>query len=90
MDFIIELVIELLLEGSIEVSLNKKVSKWIRYLLILFIVTIFMGIILLMFYLGFSLLNKNVLVAILMLIISAFMLISTIVKFKKLYIEKKK
>ena len=90
MDFIIELVIELLLEGSIEVSLNKKVSKWIRYPLILFIVTIFMGIILLMFYLGFSLLNKNVLVAILMLIISAFMLISTIVKFKKLYIEKKK
>ena len=90
MDFIIELVIELLLEGSIEVSLNKKVRKWIRYPLILFIVTIFMGIILLMFYLGFSLLNKNVLVAILMLIISAFMLISTIVKFKKLYIEKKK
>ena len=90
MDFIIELVIELLLEGSIEVSLNKKVSKWIRYPLILFIVTIFMGIILLMFYLGFSLLNKNVLAAILILIISTFMLISAIIKFKKLYIEKKK
>lgn len=89
MDYIIELVIELLLEGSIEISSNKKVSKWIRYPLILFIVTIFIGIILLMFYLGFSLLNKNALVAILILIISLFMLISAIIKFKKLYIEKR-
>ena len=90
MDFIIEFVIELLLEESIEISSNKKVSKWIRYPLILFIVTIFMGIILLIFYLGFSLLNKNMLVAILILIIGVFMLISAIIKFKKLYIEKKK
>lgn len=90
MDFIIELVIELLLEESIEISSNKKVSKWIRYLLILFIVTMFAGIILLIFYLGFSLLNKNMLVAILILIIGVFMLISAIIKFKKLYIEKKK
>ena len=90
MDYIIELVIELLLEGSIEISSNKRVSRWIRYPLIVFIVTIFIGIILLMFYLGFSLLNKNVLVAILILIISLFMLISVIIKFKKLYLEKKK
>ena len=89
MDFILELVIELLLEGSIEISSINKVSKWIRYPLILFIVTLFAGIILLMFYLGFSLLNKNALVAILILIISLFMLISAIVKFKKIYIEKK-
>ena len=59
MDFIIELVIELLLEGSIEISSNKKVSRWIRYPLILFIVTLFAGIILLMLYLSFSLLNKK-------------------------------
>lgn len=90
MDFIIELVIELLLEGSIEISSNKKVSRWIRYPLILFIVTLFAGIILLMLYLSFSLLNKNVLAAILILIISLFMLISAIIKFKKLYLEKKK
>lgn len=90
MDFIIELVIELLLEGSIEISSNKRVSRWIRYPLIVFIVTLFAGIILLVFYLSFSLLNKNVLVAILILIISLFLLISAIIKFKKLYLEKKK
>lgn len=89
MDFIIELVIELLLEGSIEISSNKKVSKWIRYPLILFIVTLFAGIILLMLYLSFSLLNKNALAAILILIISVFMLISAINKLKKIYIEEK-
>ena len=90
MDFIIELVIELLLEGSIEISSNKRVSRWIRYPLIVFIVTLFAGIILLMLYLSFSILNKNVLVVILILIISLFMLISAIIKFKKLYLEKKK
>lgn len=90
MDFIIELVIELLLEGSIEISSNKRVSRWIRYPLIVFIVTLFAGIILLMLYLSFSLLNKNVLVAILILIISLFLLIAAIIKFKKLYLEKKK
>ena len=77
-----------MLEGSIEISSNKKVSRWIRYPLIVFIAIIFMGIILLIFYLGFSLLNKNALVAILILIISVFMLISAIIKFKKIYIEK--
>lgn len=90
MDFIIELVIELLLEGSIEISSNKKVSRWIRYPLILFIVTLFAGIILLMLYLSFSLLNKNALAAFLILIISLFLLISAIIKFKKIYVEKKK
>ena len=90
MDFIIELVIELLLEGSIGISSNKKVSRWIRYPLILFIVTLFAGIILLMLYLSFSLLNKNALAAILILIISLFLLISAIIKFKKIYVEKKK
>ena len=90
MDFIIELVIELLLEGSIEISSNKRVSRWIRYPLIVFIVTLFAGIILLMLYLSFSHLNKNALVAILILIISLFMLISAIIKFKKIYMEKGK
>lgn len=90
MDFIIELVIELLLEGSIEISSNKRVSRWIRYPLIVFIVTLFAGIILLMLYLSFSHLNKNALVAILILIISLFLLIAAIIKFKKIYVEKKK
>ena len=90
MEFIIELILELLLEGGIEVSSNKKVSKWIRYPLIIFIVTIFLVVIFLILYLGLSLLNNWLLAGIFFLIIGIVMLISAIIKFKKLYIEKKK
>lgn len=90
MEFIIELILELLLEGSIEVSSNRKVSKWIRYPLIIFITTIFFGIILLIIFLGLSLLNDWLLAGITFLIIGIIMFISAIIKFKKLYLEKKK
>jgi len=90
MEFIIELILELLLEGSIEISSNKKVSKWIRYPLIIFIVTTFLTLILLIFYLGLSLLNDWLLAGIAFLIIGIIMFISAIIKFKKLYLEKKK
>ena len=90
MEFIIELILELLLEGSMEISSNKKVSKWIRYPLIIFITTIFLGIILLIIFLGLFLLNDWLLAGIAFLIIGIIMFISAIIKFKKLYLEKKK
>lgn len=90
MEFIIELILELLLEGSIEVSSNRKVSKWIRYPLIIFITTIFSGVILLIIFLGLSLLNDWFLAGIIFLIIGIVMFGSAVIKFKKLYIEKKK
>lgn len=90
MEFIIELILELLLEGSIEVSSNRKVSKWIRYPLIIFITTIFSGVILLIIFLGLSLLNDWFLAGIIFLIIGIVMFVSAVIKFKKLYIEKKK
>lgn len=90
MEFIIELILELLLEGSIEVSSNRKVSKWIRYPLTIFITTIFSGVILLIIFLGLSLLNDWFLAGIIFLIIGIVMFVSAVIKFKKLYIEKKK
>ena len=90
MEFIIELILELLLEGSMEISSNKKLSKWIRYPLIIFITTIFLSMILLILYLGLSLLNDWLLAGIAFLIIGIIMFISAIIKFKKLYLEKKK
>ena len=82
MKFIIELILELLLEGSIEVSSNRKVSKWIRYPLIIFITTIFSGVILLIIFLGLSLLNDWFLAGIIFLIIGIVMFVSAVIKFK--------
>lgn len=90
MEFIIELILELLLEGGLEISSNKKISKWIRYPLIIFITIIFLSVILLILYLGLSLLNDWFLAGMVFLVIGIIMFISAIIKFKKLYLEKKK
>lgn len=87
MDFIIELVFDLLLEGSMEVSSNKKISKWIRYpilaLLILFFATVIFGIIVV----GVLILPKSILGGIFMILIGLIMLIMSIIKFRKKYLE---
>ena len=48
MDLLFEFLLELILEGSIEVSRSRKVSRWIRYpvivLLFLFILGVLVGI----------------------------------------------
>ena len=35
MEYLFEFIAELLLEGSLEISKNKKISKWIRYPLLI-------------------------------------------------------
>jgi len=90
MDFIIELILELFLEGSIEISSNRKISKWIRYPLIILIVTLFVAVISLIFYVGLSLLNDFLLLAIFFILIAIIMFTNCIIKFKKIYIEKNK
>ena len=52
MEFIIECILELLLEGSIEVLPNKKISKWIRYPLAIFVILFFLVAIGLFFLVG--------------------------------------
>lgn len=88
MEFIFELIIELLFEGGIEISSNKKISKWIRYpilaLLVLFFAVVIFGII----FLGIILLKDSLLGGILMILIGIIMLVASILKFKKLYLEK--
>jgi len=49
MEFLIEELLNLIFEGSIEISSNKKVSKWIRYPLIVIIILFFSVIILSIF-----------------------------------------
>lgn len=90
MEFVFEFLLDLILEGSMELSSNKKVSKFIRYPLICLIVLFFTAIILLILFLGLALLNENILASLLMLGIGITMLYFAIVKFKNMYIERKK
>ena len=89
MEFLIEILWDLLLEGSIEISSDKKISKFIRYPLIVVIILFFAVVIFGILILGIASLNENIYLGLLLIIISLIMLISAIIKFRKIYIERK-
>lgn len=89
MDLLFEIIFELIVEGSIEISSNKKVSKWIRYPLIAILAVLFGGVILVLFVVGIGLLHENVVGSIFFIAVDVFVLIGSIVKFKKIYLSKK-
>lgn len=87
MELIFEFILELFLEGGIEISKNKRISRWIRYPILVIIILFFATVIFGILFLGLMLLPKNILVSLFMLGIGLFMLIGTILKFKKVYLE---
>ncbi len=90
MEFIIELILDLLLEGSIEASKSEKVPKPIRYILIALISLFFLAVIGLIIFLGIDALKNNKLAGIIVISMGVLLLILAIMKFKKIYLKKKK
>lgn len=88
MEFIFELLVELLLEGSIEISSNRKLSKWIRYPLIILLILFFSTVIFGLLILGVLILKKNIAAGLFVIIVSLILLIGCIIKFKNIYINK--
>ncbi len=89
MEFLIELLLDLVLEGSIEISSNKKVSKFIRYPLIILIILFFSIVIFGLLLLGIMIIKDNILIGLFIIAISLFLLIASIIKFKTIYLNKK-
>ncbi|MBR1376369.1 MAG: hypothetical protein IJ565_00940 [Bacilli bacterium] len=89
MEILIELILELIVDGSIEASSNKTLPKWIRYPLIIFLILFFGFVYIVIFGTGILILKENMIAGILLIIIGMFLLISSIIKFKKVYINKK-
>lgn len=88
MEFIFEILSDLIIEGCFEASSNKKVPKVIRYPLIAIIILFFASVIFGIFFLGVSLWNKNIYGSLLIILVSIFMLIASIYRLRKIYIEK--
>ena len=88
MEIIVEFILELLLEGSIEVSRNIKVPKYIRYPLIFIISLLFLFVICIVILVGVLLLNESVIGGIIFILLGLFMLVSVIIKVKKMYLVK--
>lgn len=89
MDELIELVLDLLLEGGLEINSNKKVSKWIRYPIIVLLTLIFTIVIIGIFILGIFFVEENILVSLVMIIIGIIMLVGAIKKIKKYNLGRK-
>jgi len=79
----------LISNGSIEISSNKKVSKWIRYPLIVIIILFFSVIIFGLLILGIAIMEDNMLAGILIVLLSLILLVGCIIKFRKIYFNKK-
>ncbi len=88
MEDIFEFILELVLEGSIEVSKSKKVPKYIRYPLIGIISLFFIAIIGLVFLAGILSLKENIFFGIFLILAGLFLLIMSIVEFRKTYLNK--
>lgn len=87
MEFIFEFILELVLEGSIEASKSSKIPKYIRYPLIVIISLFFVAIIGLVIFAGILSLKENILLGILFILIGLFMLIMSVIKFRKTYLN---
>lgn len=90
MDLLFEFLGELIFEGSIELSKNKKVPKWIRYPLIVFILLLFLIVDFLFVFVSITILKENIIGGILFSIFTIFFIVMSIIKFKKMYFKKKK
>jgi len=88
MEYVFEFILDLALEGSIEVSKNQKIPKYIRYPLIMIISLFFIAVIGLVFLAGILSFKESVFLGILFILIGLFMLIMSIIKFRKTYLIK--
>lgn len=85
MEFLIEILLNLLLE----VSKNKKISKFIRYPLIVIIILFFAIVIFGLMFIGIICLKNSIVGGLIILLFSILLLIMAILKFKKIYLEKR-
>lgn len=90
MEIIFEILIELILEGTVEASKNKKIPKVVRYPLIFIIVLLFIGVIGLVLFTGILAYQKiNRICGILLIITATVLVISSIIKFRQIYLTKR-
>lgn len=83
MDFIIEVIGEIIIESLFELSTNKKVPKWIRYPLLILVISALTSIIILMIYLGFKLMMDNLLVGLIIIGLATLIFILVFMAFRK-------
>ena len=89
MDLLFEFIIDLLISSSIEGSKSSKIPKPIRYLLLGFVILFFVAVIGLIIFVGVDILKTNLIGGLIIIFFGILMLILSIIKFRKIYFEKR-
>ncbi len=87
MELLVELLLDLLIDGGIEISKNKKISKWIRYPLMIIISLFIIGVIGLVFFVGLLIYKEEEIIGVIFFIIGIVLIISFIWKMRNEYLE---
>lgn len=90
MDIIFELLVDFLLEGSIEIGTNKKVSRIIRYPLLILVLLLFFSVIIGLFYFGIKIYTTNKIGSIFIIAVAFVLLVGSIIKTKSIYDQEKR
>lgn len=88
MDLIIEFIGEIIIEGIIQLIQNKKISKWVRYPLIILICTFYTLILVIFGKLTIAALEENIWIGILLLCIEMILSIGVIQMIRKAIMKK--
>lgn len=78
MDLIIEFVGEVIIEGIIELIQNKKISKWIRYPLLIIISLFYTAIIAAITFISIKCFSKNSLLSIFLLSVDVLLIVGIV------------
>jgi len=90
MDIIFEILVDFLLEGSIEIGTNQKVSRIIRYPLLILVLLLFLSVILGLLYFGIKIYKVNKIGSIFIIVVALFLFGGAIIKTKNIYDQEKK
>ena len=88
MEYLIDFILELVIEGSIEASKNKKVPKPLRYVALIIVLLFFICVISLIIFVGILVLKQSIIGGILLILLGIFMVIASVLKFRKMYLLK--
>lgn len=84
MEYLIEFILELVLESGLEATKSNKVPKTIRYIILCIIALIFIFVIELIYLTAFLILKQSIIGFIFFFLLATFILISAIIKLKKI------
>ncbi|MCI8331638.1 MAG: hypothetical protein HFE78_02285 [Clostridiales bacterium] len=83
MEYVFEFILEFILEGSLAICRSKKINRWIRWPLFIFLILFFASVIIGLFVAGVCMFRSSLPVSLLFLAIGLFLLVGCVITFLK-------